>query len=203
MEQTLQDTTVDTVQSTNTDTNLEQTVTTEQEVKADAQTTTDAGTEEKVETKKDIMIPKKRFDEVNENYKSLKQELEDLKKAQEASQKEEPEPVKEEPKHVEVPNPKLEALEKQVEGFNTLMNEMVQTKIQAIPEDMRDLIPDGLSVEQKLSWINKAEEKGLFKKQTNVVVGQPLNHSSEQDKADAMKKMNPLQLFASVYGQKK
>lgn len=197
-----------TVVGTSTDTNSNDSETVESNLGdngADELTTpivnnTETKTEAKEETEKEIMIPKKRFDEVNNKYKELVQQMESLKE----KDKETESKIEEETKQEEtVTNPKLEELEKQVESFQNVFTEMVDAKIKEIPEDMRDLIPEGLTIEQKLSWINKAEEKGLFKKKQNVVVGQPLNHSSEQEKKERIKKLNPLQLLSSYYGESK
>lgn len=182
---------------TNIETNTETKVVTE--------TVTEPVTETKVETKKDIMIPKERFDEVNGKYKELSSQVAEMQKAKEAMEAQLAEMKKASEATQSSITETTSKLEDQVKSYETLMNEMVQTKLQAIPEEMQDLIPEGLSTEQKLAWINKAEAKGLFKKEEKpkVVVGQPLNHSSEQDRAERMKKMNPLQLLASYYGDSK
>lgn len=186
---------LDTVVSTNTNTNTE--VITEP--------ITEPGTKPEVvvETKKEVMIPKERFDEVNGKYKDLATQMEDMKKAKADMEK-----VLSDIQTANEVNKSTIAettskLEKQVQSYESIMNEMVATKLQTIPEDLHELIPEGLSLEQKLSWINKAESKGLLKKQPQVVVGQALNHSSDQDKAERIKKMNPLQALASYYSQAK
>lgn len=158
--------------------------------------------EVQVEPKKEIMIPKERFDEVNGKYKELATQMEELKQA-----KAEVDRLLEDMKQQQEGTQTTLAentskLEAQVQSYETLMNEMVETKLQALPTELHELVPEGLTIEQKLSWINKAEAKGLFKKQTQqVVVGQPLNHSSEHDKVERMRKMNPLQLLTSYYGE--
>jgi hypothetical protein len=160
-------------------------------------------TEPPVEPKKEIMIPKERFDEVNGKYKELAGQMEEMKTAKEDMQKLLADmKTAQEGTQTSIADTTAK-LEAQVKSYETLMNEMVSTKLQAVPEDMQELIPEGLSTEQKLAWINKAEAKGLFKPKDKVVIGQPLNHSSEQDKVERMKKMNPLQLLASYYGDSK
>lgn len=168
----------------------------------DTETEVEENTETKPETKKEIMIPKERFDEVNGKYKELASQMEEMKQAKEqmeqmlAEMKEKQEGTQ---STIAETTSKLEA---QVQNYEAVMNELVQTKLETVPKELHELIPEGLTVEQKLSWLNKAEAKGLFKTQTaKVVVGQPLNHSSEQDKTERMKKMNPLQLLASYYGE--
>jgi uncharacterized coiled-coil DUF342 family protein len=203
-----QETKDQTVIDTNIDTNSETKVETDTETKVDSQVKDETGVEDKVETKeetkKDIMIPKERFDEVNGKYKELSAQVKAMEEAKEAMEAQ----LAEMKQASEQTNTSIsettEKLEGQVKQYETLLNEMVSTKLQAIPEDMQELIPEGLSTEQKLSWINKAESKGLFgKKAQQVEIGKPLNHSSEQDKAERMKKMNPLQLLASYYGDSK
>lgn len=156
-----------------------------------------------VEPEKEIMIPKTRFDEVNSKHKELagqlatmeasklamEKEIADMKLASEGTQTS----IKE----------TTEKLTSEVEKYKTLVGEMVASKLQAIPEDMQDLVPTELSDEQKIAWISKAEEKGLFKKQAQVVVGTPLNHSSNADALDKVQKMNPLQALVSFYSGSK
>lgn len=156
------------------------------------------------EPKPEVMIPKDRFDEVNKKQKELSKQVKEMEeaKAAMAAQLEEMKKSSEETQASILETTKK--LEGQVNQYETVMTELVTTKLSAIPEDMRDLIPDGLSTEQKLAWINKAESKGLFKKQqTTVAVGTPLNHSSEVDKAERVRKMNPLQALAAYYSEKK
>ncbi len=192
---------------TDTSTIVDTETKTEPEVKVDEQIQTETKTEEPVKTEtkdeKEIMIPKERFDEVNNKYKGLQKELDDLKaEAQKPKEEKKEEKVEKEPDAEPEVNPQIEALQKQLQEFQGVVDGMVTQKTESIPEEMRDLIPEGLTAQQKLDWINKAEEKGLFKKQSNVTVGQPLNHSSEQETTEKMGKMNPLQLFASYYTQK-
>jgi len=156
-----------------------------------------------VEPVKEIMIPKERFDEVNNKHKlladqmatmeasklAMEKELADMKLASEGTQTS----IKE----------TTDKLTSEVEKYKTLVGEMVASKLQAIPEDMRELVPAELSDEQKIAWISKAEEKGLFKKQAQVVVGTPLNHSSNADALDKVQKMNPLQALVSFYSGSK
>jgi hypothetical protein len=211
MEQEQKQTTVNTNTEVNTEnsTNVEQmakngtNVEVNEKIKNEISTELKGEDETKENHKDDIMIPKKRFDEINNKYKQLAKELQDLKDAQQAKSEVKEEP-KEEVKEVkeDVVDPKLKDLEKQIQSFQTIINDMYESKLKTIPVDMQELIPEGLTIEQKLAWINKAEEKGLFKKKTMVEIGQPLNHSTEQSKQEKLKKLNPIQLLASYYGEK-
>jgi septal ring factor EnvC (AmiA/AmiB activator) len=171
----------------------------------DVSTNTETKEEVKTEPKKDIMIPKERFDEVNGKYKELSTQIKDMQDAKAEMEKQLADMKEASEKTSTSITETTSKLEGQVKQYETLIGEMVTQKMAGIPEEMQDLIPDGLSSEQKLSWLNKAEAKGLFKKEEKpkAVIGQPLNHSSEQDKSERIKKMNPLQLFTSYYGEKK
>lgn len=197
-----QETKVETIVDTNTDIDsgkqIEVTDKVEEKVEFKSETESDI----KPESKKDIMIPKERFDEVNKKYKELTSQMDEMKQAKEQMEKMLAEMKAAQEGTQSTIQETTSKLEAQVKSYEALLTEMVETKLKAVPEDMHELIPDGLSLEQKLAWINKAEAKGLFKKE-KVVIGQPLNHSSEQDKTERMKKMNPLQLLASYYGESK
>lgn len=87
---------------------------------------------------------------------------------------------------VEALNGTVAALQKEAESkdaiikeYEDLVGKMVETKLSQVPEEYRELIPDNLNLKQKLSWLEKAEAKGLFtkeeKKKPNVEIGKPLN----------------------------
>ena len=66
-----------------------------------------------------------------------------------------------------------------IKEYEELIGKMVETKLSQVPEEYKELIPDNLDLKQKLSWLEKAEAKGLFnkeeKKKPNVEIGKPLN----------------------------
>lgn len=193
---------------------LEPGTVTKEEVSPEAIPSTEPGTEVKPEvkeevkpevkgnpepeTKKDIMIPKERFDEVNGKYKELAGQLEQMQKDKEDMEKLVSSLKESSDASTSSVKETAEKLEGQVKKYESLIENMVEAKVKTIPEEYTELIPEGLSSEQKLAWITKAEEKGLFKKE-KVKIGEPLNHSSDQEQSEKIKKMNPLQLFASYY----
>jgi hypothetical protein len=156
-----------------------------------------------VEPEKELMIPKTRFDEVNNKHKdmvgklatleasklAMEKELADMKLASEGSQT-----------SITEATDKLKAEELK---YSTLMESTIASKMATIPEDMQDLVPDGLTVEQKIAWIGKAEEKGLFKKQVKANIGDALNHSSNTSQSEKLQKMNPFQALVSFYSGSK
>ena len=60
--------------------------------------------------------------------------------------------------------------------FEEIISGIVNKKMEELPNDYRDLIPDNLDVKQKLSWLDKAEAKGLFNKEnkSGLEIGKPL-----------------------------
>lgn len=66
-----------------------------------------------------------------------------------------------------------------IKEYEELVGKMIETKMEQVPADFKDLIPDNLDLKQKLSWLEKAEAKGLFtkeeKKKPNVEIGKPMN----------------------------
>jgi chromosome segregation ATPase len=162
--------------------------------------------ETKQETKQDEnMIPKSRFDEINSKYKEMSKQLEELSNAKsqaeaqrQAKEKEEAEKRGEfeklyRAKEEEVG--KLSTFKERAEALEGVITEMVDTKLKAIPKDYHDLIPENLSAEQKLSWINKAESKGMFKVEdkSEKTIGEPTNRGNgtkrDTSKMSAMEKL--------------
>lgn len=66
-----------------------------------------------------------------------------------------------------------------IKEYEDLVGKLIETKLEQIPADFKDLIPDNLNLKQKLNWLEKAEAKGLFnkeeKKKPNVEIGKPMN----------------------------
>lgn len=49
-----------------------------------------------------------------------------------------------------------------LQGYENVLKSIAETKLEQVPEDYHDLIPDS-GVLAQLEWLNKAEAKGLFK----------------------------------------
>ncbi|URZ16867.1 hypothetical protein [Clostridium felsineum] len=67
-----------------------------------------------------------------------------------------------------------------VKEYEAVMNKMLEAQVKDIPENMRALIPENMTPSEKIDWINKAHELGLFKgTQTepnpNIQIGKALN----------------------------
>ena len=138
------------------------------------------------DSKQDHMIPKSRFDEINEKYKNSQKELEGFKKQQEdADKKRKEEQGKFEELYqtasTDLENSKnvITTQEERIGVLEGVINGLLETKLTNIPKDLHDLIPNNLTPEAKLEWLNKAEQKGLFGSKVNEPVGELTNGNSK------------------------
>ena len=171
--------------------------------------------EDKPENKtEEIMIPKSRFDEVNDNYKSMKEELDRIKSEQTEAEKNRQKQEKDDAKkrgefenlyndsqaELETVQSEKNAANERVEALEGVINGLLESKLEGIDEDYHDLIPEGMTPEQKLAWVNNAEQKGIFGgKQKSEPLGKQTNPASSGTVETST--MNPLQKMLSGYGQ--
>lgn len=156
------------------------------------------------------MIPKSRFDEINNEKKELQTQLQQLleeqkqRQEQEQLQKGEFESLYTETKSkFEQTQQEFSSVKTRTEQLEGVINALYETKIAEVPEDFRDLIPENLSIEKKLEWVNNAQAKGLFGFQQNKAtqpLGQPTNTPTEVQ-VD-VSKMSIGELFKSAYSRK-
>lgn len=87
-----------------------------------------------------------------------------------------------------------------IKEYEELVGKLIDTKMEQVPAEFKELIPDNLDLKQKLSWLEKAEAKGLFtkeeKKKPNVEIGKPMNVDVP---AVDTAKMSPTQLLKMAY----
>jgi len=104
------------------------------------------------------MIPKERFDEVNARLKEAEKKSlateKALKEAQEARLKEK-EDYKALYEQTTSELSELKPLAEQVESYKETMAKLLEAQIADIPDELQGLIPDELSVKQKIDWIAK------------------------------------------------
>lgn len=150
----------------------------------------------KEETKAEDKKPEnKDGEEAKVDVQALKQELAEANaKAQEV-----------ETLTVEVGNLEKEVSEKDavIKEYEELLGDMVETKMNQVPADLKDLIPDNMDLKQKLAWLEKAESKGIFnkeKKKPDVEVGKPMNVDAPQVDTS---KMSAGQLLKLAYSTTK
>ncbi|MED4840403.1 hypothetical protein P9695_08795 [Weizmannia sp. CD-2023] len=160
---------------------------------------------------KENFIPKSRFDEVNNKFKEVQAQLDSLLKERQEQELEEQKKRGEYEKLYESTKKELEAAQtykERAKQLESVIAEMVESKLAEIPEELHDIIPDGMTPEQKLSWITKAQAKGLFgtqKQEENPKESLPLgeNTNGNNDKHIDISKMSAMELFLSAYGRKK
>ncbi len=158
-------------------------------------------------------IPKSRFDEVNNKYKELQAKLDDLQKQKEQEELEEQKKKGEfenlyNSTQQELENTKTQYKEtsERVEQLEGLIQTLVDAELEAVPEDMRDLVPSNFTPEQKLTWITQAKAKGLFGAAESTKEEEELGgatNSQQQTTTQDVKSMSVSQLFKSAYGKKK
>jgi len=165
--------------------------------------------ETKVETKQDEnMIPLSRFNEVNSKYKELAEKVQAFETAQAEAERLEQEKkgefeklYREKEGELSQYQKDLQAITERATALESRFEAMVNSKIEAIDENYRDLIPTNLSNEAKLEWIEKAESKGLFgKKEAEVTIGESTNHRQEI-KRD-VKQMSAMEKLLMGYGKR-
>jgi chromosome segregation ATPase len=159
----------------------------------------------------DKFIPKTRFDEVNNKMKELQDQLDKINKQRE---QEELEAKKKKGEFEELYNNTSQELEntktqykqtsERVTQLEGIIQALVEAELEAVPEEMRDLVPENFTPEQKLSWITNAKKKGLFGTTKNVKEEQELGGATNnnQQQTQDISKMSINQLFRSAYGSK-
>lgn len=156
---------------------------------------------------KEIMIPKSRFDEVNNAYKKLKEELDAIKAAQKQKEKEEAEKrgefenlYNQTKTDLESVQEEYKAAKERIETLEGVINQLLKAKLENIDKEYHDLIPENMSPEEKLAWVSNAEKKGLFVKREQKPLGEPTNPKG--NKVDLNKISNPFEMLLAGYRSK-
>ncbi|AND39612.1 hypothetical protein [Cytobacillus oceanisediminis] len=136
----------------------------------------------KPDENKEHMIPKSRFDEVNQRYKDIQAKMDqflaekaDAEKKSQEEQGKFQELYESTSKEFSEVKSQFESVQNRAKELEGVVNSLLESKLKGIPEEFHDLIPGNLTPEGKLDWINKAEEKGLFGKQPQQPVGEMTN----------------------------
>jgi hypothetical protein len=157
-------------------------------------------------------IPKSRFDEVNNKYKQLQEQIDAFNKEKEQAELENKkkqgkfeELYTNTSQELENTKQQFEQTSQRVEQLEGIIQTLVDAELEAVPEDMRDLVPENFTAEQKLSWITNAKKKGLFGATQNSKEEQELGgatNNNQQTQQVEVGKMSVTQLFKSAYGSK-
>lgn len=166
---------------------------------------------------KEFMIPKSRFDEVNNAYKEMKAKLAEIeeanKKAEEERAKKEQEEAEKKGEFENLYNKtkndlesvknEYKAAKERIGVLEGVINQLLEAKLENIDKEYHDLIPDNMTPEQKLAWVTNAEKKGIFGKpnNANTPLGEQTNPKGGKEEVD-VSKMNPFQMLLAGYGRK-
>lgn len=172
-------------------------------------------TETKAKDTADHMIPKHRFDEVNTKYKEMQKQLDGLlsekaeneKKATEAEKKTKEQQGKFEELYKTAADELTRTKDthklssERVGQLESVINSLLEAKLENVPEEFRDLLPAHMTPEAKLEWLANAEKKGLFKPtKKDVPLGESTNPAGNQ--TNDLNKLSPMELLRAAYGSK-
>lgn len=88
-----------------------------------------------------------------------------------------------------------------VKEYEEILNGMINAQLETIPENMRELVPANLNLKEKMAWLSKASELGLFKAQDkDVEIGKPLNPNNNNKQQIDTAKASPQTLLTMAYG---
>lgn len=117
---------------------------------------------ENTDAQQQHMIPKARFDEVNNLAKSLKAELEKLRTSQQQAEEQRLAEQNEWKALAEQRAAKVAELEpvaQQVKEIREALEATVAARIERLPEDVRALVPDFGDPRKTLDWLNANEQR--------------------------------------------
>ncbi|WP_286231307.1 hypothetical protein [Neobacillus mesonae] len=110
----------------------------------------------------DNMIPYARFKEVNDNYKTVKDQLDQLLKDKAQADEDAKKKQGEFESLYNDLKSKHDPLEASFKQYEETFKSILNSRLETVPENYRDLIPNGSDLE-KLQWIENAMSKNLFK----------------------------------------
>lgn len=155
------------------------------------------------------MIPKSRFDEVNTKYKDIQAKLDaitseklqaEIKSQEEAGEfKQLYETTSQEFSEMRTQFEAVESLNKELTG---VIQGLLETKLKSVPEEFHELIPENLSVAQKLAWVDRADQKGMF---GGGKIEEPIGGMTNPTQSNVVddNKLTPLQKMAMAFNTKK
>lgn len=139
-------------------------------------------------------IPRERFDDVNTKYRTLQDTHSALATSYQTALSER-----------ETAKNEATTANERATRLETVLSEMLTARLKAIPEDKRDLVPEGLTVDQKLLWLEKATAKGIFaatNQQPQQPIGAPTN-PAPGGQAVNLDNLSPLAKLTAGYGSKR
>lgn len=88
------------------------------------------------------------------------------------------------------------------EAYEKVLTDIVEAKMALVPENLKELVPQTGSITDQLSWLNKAEQSGLFGNNKNFEIGKPMNPNAPSEAVDTSK-LSSTSLLSMAYGSKK
>lgn len=149
----------------------------EAKAKADAQAASEAKKSD------EHLIPKSRLDEVIAQRDAATKKAEALEKAQQEAERKRLEELNDYKKLYETTQTELTSLKPkadQVDAYEKTMGEILEAQVAELPEEFRDIVPDGLSTKQKLDWL--AKNKAKFMKAEPFDIGAGRRGTGKPDK---------------------
>lgn len=114
------------------------------------------------DAKPENMIPKSRLDEVIAQRDAATKKADALEKAQQETERKRLEEANEYKKLYETTQAELSNLKpkaEQVDTYEKTLTSILESQIADLPEDFRDVVPDGLTTQAKLDWLAKNKSK--------------------------------------------
>lgn len=157
------------------------------------------GEKQEKETKKEEtqMIPKTRFDKVNEKYNQLSE----LSKTQQAEYDEMVKQLDETTASTKELKATVKAGTERIETLEGVLTNILTAELENINEEYHDLIPKDKPIEIQLEWLAKAKAKGLFAHQTMEFEIGSLTSPKQQGKGKTTANMSAVQLMTMGYSQ--
>jgi len=154
-------------------------------------------------SKPDKTVPYSRFDEVNKRANDAEAALQKIKDDEAERERLAREKQGEFEKLYQEADGKAKEFEtnyttvkEKADRLEGVMTNMLNAKLETVPEEYHDLIPENLSSEEKLEWVTKAEAKGLLKDKSKEPLGRGTNPAGSATDLDGL----PVsQLFQSGY----
>jgi len=109
--------------------------------------------------------------------------------------------AKETPQAQTVPYSRFQEVVEQRKAAEAALEAVVAELAQDVQEDMRDLIPAGLSAVDRAAWIRTAKAKGLFTKPSASEPDSPGSKRPGAKPPQDLSGLNPVQMMSMGYGR--
>lgn len=91
---------------------------------------------------------------------------------------------------------KYETTQESLKGHEQTLEKIAQSKVEQIPEEYRNLVPEG-TTQERLEWISKAESSGLFGKPEPKSIGNSSRVNDPNSTGQKAEEMTAIQKLTS------